>query len=277
MQSQSAVVAAVQMVSGADLDANLAQAGQLIARAASAGARLVVLPETFALFDSRGQAALAAEEAGARPRVRAWLAEQARSHGLWIVAGTLPLPADDGRVRAACLVLDSSGVEVARYDKTHLFDVDVADLQGSYRESATFQPGERLVVVDTPVGRVGLAVCYDLRFPELFRRLRAAGADLFAIPAAFTRHTGLAHWLPLLRARAIENQVMVIGANQGGQHSEHRATSGGSAIIDHWGEVMAEVALGPACIVAGFDIGAQTAARQRMPCHQHRRTDLIGP
>lgn len=265
------------MVSGKDLEANLSQAATLIERAAAAGARLAVLPETFALFDSRGQRPLAEREAGADARVRPWLAEQARRHGMWLVAGTVPLPAADGRSRAACLVLDEGGQEVARYDKIHLFDVDVADAQGSYRESAVYEPGSRAVVVDTPWGRLGLAVCYDLRFPELFRRLRAAGAEWFAVPAAFTRQTGLAHWLALLRARAIENQVLVIGANQGGWHSSRRATSGGSVIVDHWGRVLAEAGFDPACVVAEFDPRAQADARRRMPCDAHSRPDIQGP
>lgn len=259
------------MVSGRELSANLKQAQQLIEQAANAGVVMAVLPETFALFNASGQRDLAVAEAGPTPPVREFLRQQARRHRLWLVAGTLPLPTDDGRARAACLVYNDNGEEVARYDKIHLFDVDVADGHRRYRESETYQPGEKPVLVETPWGKLGLAVCYDLRFPELFRQLRAEGADLFAVPSAFTRHTGLAHWLPLMRARAIENQCLVIGANQGGWHTEKRATSGGSVIVDYWGRVLAEAGFGPQCVWADFDREAQLTGRQQMPCEQHRR------
>ncbi|HEY3700394.1 MAG TPA: carbon-nitrogen hydrolase family protein, partial [Spongiibacteraceae bacterium] len=239
------IVAALQMISGADIEANLVSAARLIAQAAAAGAQLLVLPEAFALFISNEQQQLGAREAGAQPRVRRFLAEQAARHKVWLVGGTIPvLDEDSARPRAACLLFDDNGNEVARYDKMHLFDVDVGDRQGSYRESNTYAHGDRIVTADTPFGRVGLSVCYDLRFAELFQLLRDGGAEIIVVPAAFTRKTGLAHWLPLLRARAIETQCYVIGANQGGEHSATRHTSGGSAIIDSWGEVLAEAGFG---------------------------------
>lgn len=267
-------IAALQMVSGADLETNLATAARLIERAAGDGARLAVLPETFALFLGSAQRELGAREADRKlARVRPFLAEQAARHHIWLVGGTLPLTeADDPRPRAACLVLDDSGSEVARYDKVHLFDVEVGDKQGRYCESDTFCPGApHAVVVSTPVGQLGLAVCYDLRFAELFTRLRMHGAELIAVPSAFTRQTGLAHWLPLLRARAIETQCWLIGANQGGQHTSKRATSGGSVIVDGWGTVRAEVGFGEAVLTADIDLPQLQRWRASMPVMSHRR------
>lgn len=270
----TARVAALQMVSGTDLPRNLAAAGSLIARAADSGAQLLVLPETFALFLASEQRTLGIEEAGDQPRVRSFLAAQAAKHGVWLVGGTLPIvDGRDPRPRAACLVYDNGGVEVARYDKLHLFDVEVGDRQGRYCESDTFCPGDTALarVVDTPFGRLGLAVCYDLRFAELFLHLRAQGAELLAIPSAFTRHTGLAHWLPLLRARAIETQCAVIGSNQGGRHSAKRLTSGGSAIVDSWGDVLAEAGFGETVVCADIDLDRMRSERAAMSVQQSRR------
>lgn len=265
-------VAAIQLVSTADIERNLAAAARWIERAAASGAKLVVLPEAFALFISNEQQQLGASEAGPGARVRPFLAEQAARHGVWLVGGTIPLlEPGSQRPRAACLLFDDSGREVARYDKMHLFDVDVRDSQGSYRESDVFSPGVCAVTVPTPFGVLGLSVCYDLRFPELFQWLREQGAELIAVPSAFTRRTGLAHWLTLLRARAIETQCYVIGANQGGEHNAKRATSGGSAIINGWGEVLAEAPFGETCIVAEVDRERLRAERRAMPVIQHRR------
>lgn len=270
-------VAAIQMVSGADLDANLAAAARLLERAAAAGAGLAVLPEAFSLYLSGEQRRLGASEAGSRPRVRAFLQEQAARHRLWLVGGTVPVlaPGED-RPHAACLVYDADGREAGRYDKAHLFDVEVGDRQGSYRESDTFRAGSgRVVTVPTPFGRLGLAVCYDLRFPELFQLLREQGAELIALPSAFTRRTGLAHWLPLLKARAIETQCYVIGANQGGEHSARRHTSGGSAIIDGWGTVLAEAPFGESVEVAEIDLDELHRLRAAMPVAAHRRFRVV--
>jgi nitrilase len=275
----TAMIAALQMVTGSSIEANLVQAERLIAEAAAQGAKLLVLPEAFALFISGEQKQLGASEAGPQPRVRTFLAEQAARHGVWIVGGTVPLldescAVDRGRPRAACLVFDDSGREVARYDKMHLFDVDVGDKQGRYCESDTFAPGNTVVTVTTPFGCVGLAVCYDLRFPELFLQLRLQGAEIIALPSAFTRATGLAHWLPLLRARAIETQCILIGANQGGQHSAKRHTSGGSTIIDSWGTVLAEAPFGECVITAAIDLKKMQRERSAMPVLQHRKFDI---
>lgn len=267
-------VAAIQMVSGVDLEANLLRAAALVERAALAGAQLVVLPETFALFLASEQRELGVREGGDTARVRPFLAALAARFGLWLVGGTLPVvDARDPRPRAACFVYDASGAEVARYDKMHLFDVEVGDRQGRYCESDTFCPGaiEGAQVVETPFGKLGLAVCYDLRFAELFQTLRDQGAEIFAVPSAFTLHTGQAHWLPLLRARAIETQSVVIGANQGGAHSAKRHTSGGSVVISSWGDVLAEAGFGEAVVVTDIDLAQLRRERAAMPVAQHRR------
>lgn len=275
-------VAAIQMVSGTDLETNLRSAARLVERAASDGAKLIVLPETFALFLAAEQRELGQREAGVKSgpdaRVRPFLAALAAQYGVWLVGGTLPIvDADDPRPRAACLVFDASGAEVARYDKLHLFNVDVGDKQGRYCESDTFCPGNvaRISVVDTPFGKLGLSVCYDLRFAELYQTLRDRGADIIAVPSAFTLRTGLAHWLPLLRARAIETQTFLIGANQGGAHSEKRHTSGGSAIISSWGEVLGEAGFGEAVVIADLDLAQMRREREAMPVASHRRFDVL--
>lgn len=271
------IVAAIQMVSGSDLDTNLLHVEKLIEQAVQAGARLLVLPEVFAMFNSSKQRELAEQEAGNSPRVLPWLARQSSQHKIWIVAGTIPLLVDgeDRRVAAASLVFDDNGQQVARYDKIHLFDVDVADGQGSYRESDSFIPGNQPLTLDTPFGRLGVAVCYDIRFPELFRAMLDEGMEILAVPAAFTLVTGEAHWLPLLKARAIENQIYVIGANQGGEHSPKRKTSGGSVILDGWGNVLTEAARGEAMICADIDLVSLKQIRKNMPVNQHRRFGVI--
>ena len=172
---------------------------------------------------------------------------------------------------AASLAYDSDGVCRAEYHKIHLFDADVGDAQQQYRESDSYAPGDQPCVFHSPFGRIGVAVCYDLRFPELFRQMMDPGMDVLLVPAAFTRRTGLAHWLPLLRARAIENQIAVVAANQGGIHSRRRQTSGGSCIIDSWGTVLSEMGFGEGVALADIDLAEQQALRQRMPVMQHRR------
>lgn len=269
------LVSVVQLCSGPELDANLAETERQLRQAAMAGARLAVLPENFAVFDATQYQ----QVANRLPGLLAWLGALARELDLWIVAGTLPVltrpdgaPVPDGRVRAACHVISAAGAVVARYDKIHLFDVEVGDTQGSYRESATFEPGDAVVCVDTPVGRIGLTICYDLRFPELYRALADAGAELITVPAAFTAVTGEAHWQVLLRARAIENQVMLVGAGQGGWHSAMRQTWGHSQIVDAWGRVQAErMDDGPGVILATLDRDEQVSQQKRMPVRNHRR------
>ena len=214
-----------------------------------------------------------AEAEGQGP-ILPWLKQTARDLNLWIVAGTLPLPPEGqptAKVNACSLLINADGELVARYDKLHLFDVDVSDNRGRYRESDDYAQGERVVVADTPVGKLGLSVCYDLRFPELYSELRAAGAELITAPSAFTAVTGAAHWDILIRARAIETQCYVLAAAQGGVHPGPRETFGHAAIIDPWGRVLAEQAQGEGVLLAERDSAEQAAIRARMPVVSHRR------
>lgn len=276
-------IAVIQMVSQDDVLANLAQARSLLERAAQGGARLAVLPENFAAMGRRDLSLLGRAEMRGEGPVLPWLKQTARDLGLWIVAGTLPLPPDqtpEGKPCACSLLIDDQGQRVARYDKLHLFDVDVSDNRGRYRESDDFAHGQHVVVADTPVGRLGLTVCYDLRFPELYGALRQAGAELISAPSAFTAVTGSAHWQVLVRARAIETQCYLLAAGQGGEHPGARQTHGHSLIADPWGQVLAEQEQGEAVLLATRDSAEQAAIRQRMPVQMHRRifpSDAVRP
>lgn len=266
--------AVIQMVSQSDITANLEQARRLLEQAAEGGARLAVLPENFAAMGRRDSAAIGRAEALGQGPILPWLRQAARDLKLWVVAGTLPLPPagqPDAKAHACSLLVDEHGETVARYDKLHLFDVDVADNRGRYRESDDYAHGSHVVVADTPVGRLGLSVCYDLRFPELYSALRAAGAELISAPAAFTAVTGAAHWQVLIRARAIETQCYVLAAAQGGIHPGPRETYGHAAIVDSWGRIVAEQASGEAVLLCERDSSEQASIRARMPVALHRR------
>ena len=267
-------VAAIQMNSGADVAANLALADELLAAAAADGCTLAVLPENFALMAERARhKANVAETPGDGP-IQAFLAEVSRRHRLWIIAGSMPLvsPASDtGRVYGACPVYDADGKQQVIYRKIHLFDVDLVDKQESYRESHSMYPGDELQTVDTPCGRVGLSICYDLRFPEMFRQLVDAGATLFTVPAAFTATTGAAHWHTLLRARAIENLAYVIAPGQYGEHPDGRATYGHSLIVDPWGRILAEADDKHCFIAADIDPELPAKLRSEFPALTNRR------
>ncbi|KPA93435.1 MULTISPECIES: carbon-nitrogen hydrolase family protein [Pseudomonas] len=264
----------IQMVSQDDVLANLTQARRLLEQAAEGGARLAVLPENFAAMGRRDVAAIGRAEALGEGPILPWLKQVARDLRLWIVAGTLPLPPvgqPDAKSNACSLLVDDQGETVARYDKLHLFDVDVADNRGRYRESDDYAHGSRVVVADTPVGRLGLSVCYDLRFPELYSELRLAGAELITAPSAFTAVTGAAHWDVLIRARAIETQCYLLAAAQGGVHPGPRETFGHAAIVDPWGRVLARQDQGEAVLLAERDSNEQASIRARMPVASHRR------
>jgi len=267
----------IQMASQADVQSNLKTARRLLEQAAVQGARLAVLPENFAAMGHADPLALGQAEAQGTGPILPWLGQAARDLGLWIVAGTLPLPPDgepDAKPRACSLLVDDQGQRVARYDKLHLFDADVADSRGRYRESDHYAPGQRLVVADTPLGRLGMTVCYDLRFAELYLALRAAGAELISVPSAFTLTTGAAHWQLLIRARAIETQCYMLAAAQGGEHPEGRITYGHSSIVDCWGRMLCEQPTGDAVLSASRDAAEQAAIRQRMPLLSHRRFSM---
>jgi len=263
-------IAAIQMTSGPDIEANLAAAERFLSDAARLGAVLAALPENFAFMGlDSGDKRAVAEPDGAG-RIQNFLADTARRLKIWIVGGTVPLRQEgDGRVSASCLVFDSQGQRVARYDKMHLFDVDVPGSTETHRESAHTVPGQEARVVATPIGNLGLAVCYDMRFPELFRLMSRQGADIFVVPAAFTVPTGRAHWETLLRARAIENQCGLIAPAQWGVHPSGRETYGDSMIIDHWGKILARMPGGTGCVVADIDPAARMDARTRFPALEH--------
>lgn len=266
--------AAIQMNSGSDVSANLDLADRLLGEAAEDGCVLAVLPENFALMPERGtDKAKHAEKPGTGP-IQDFLAGAARRHGVWVVAGSMPLESPEiaaERVYGACPVYDSDGEARALYRKIHLFDVDLVDKQESYRESRSMYPGDELVTVDTPCGRIGLTICYDLRFPEMFRRLVDDGATIFTVPAAFTATTGEAHWHVLLRARAIENLAYVIAPGQYGHHPDDRATFGHSVICDPWGRILAERPEGNGIVTADVDPALPARLRSEFPALSNRR------
>ncbi|MGI9272816.1 MAG: carbon-nitrogen hydrolase family protein [Woeseiaceae bacterium] len=265
-------VAAIQMNSGADVDANLALAERLLSAAAADGVSLAVLPENFALMPEKGRdKALHAESRGNGP-IQAFLAAASQRHKLWIVAGSMPLQSPEAeRVYGACPVYSADGTEQACYLKMHLFDVALPDSEESYQESWSMYPGDDLVCVDTPIGRIGLTICYDLRFPEMFRHLIDDGATVFTVPAAFTKVTGTAHWHTLLRARAIENLAYVIAPGQYGEHADNRSTFGHSMIIDPWGRIIAEQAEGNCHVAADIDPDLPLKLRAEFPALKNRR------
>ncbi len=265
-------VAAIQMASGPNVSANLQEAGRLVAQAAAGGARLVVLPENFALMGMSERDKVAQRELPGQGPMQEFLSRQAEEHGIWLVGGTVPLvSSDEHRVRAACLLFDDRGRQVARYDKIHLFDVHIVDSGENYTESETIQPAGDVVVVETPLGRLGLAVCYDLRFPEQFRRMLEQGMEIAALPAAFTAMTGKAHWQTLVRARAIENLCYVIASAQGGYHVSGRETHGDSMIVDPWGTVLDRLPRGSGVVRAEIDLAYLRSTRLHFPVLEHRR------
>ena len=269
-------IAAVQMVSTPRVADNLDAARRLVAEAAAAGAGLVVLPEYFCLLGQSDRDKLAVAEVAGDGPIQHMLAETARRHRLWLIGGTLPLKAAvatgadaDGRVMNANLVFSPAGEQVARYDKMHLFAYDNG--RERYDEARTLRAGRAPVAFDADGWRVGLSVCYDLRFPELYRALAKPPCDLLSVPSAFTYTTGLAHWEVLLRARAIENQCYVVAAAQGGTHENGRRTFGHSLVVDPWGTVVACASDGERVVTAEIDLGLLAKVRREMPCLDHAR------
>jgi deaminated glutathione amidase len=267
--------AAIQMASSPNVSFNLLEADKLISEAAQAGAKLVALPENFPLMGENASDKLNHRELEGEGPIQNFLAESAKKYSIWIVGGTIPLVATaENKVRASCLLYNDQGQRVARYDKIHLFDVDVPDTDEVYRESDTIEAGQKPVIVDTPFGKLGLAVCYDLRFPELFRILQAQGVQILVIPSAFTAQTGNAHWEVLLRARAIENLCYIIAPNQGGFHLNGRQTFGHSMIIDPWGVVLDCHRNGGGYALANIEIDKLERIRTKFPVLQHRRFSI---
>ncbi len=261
-------VAAVQMVSAPEVAPNLQAAARLVSEAAAEGARLVALPEYFCILGRHETDKVRARERDGSGPIQDALAEMARRNQVWLVGGTVPIAcADPARARSACLVYDDAGRRVARYDKMHLFTFSAGDER--YDEARTIEPGDAPVAVESPFGRLGLSVCYDLRFPELYRRFQSI--DLWFVPSAFTAVTGAAHWETLLRARAIENLCYVVAPAQGGLHANGRRTHGHSMIVGPWGEVLAERAEGEGVVVADIDAGRLAEVRQSLPALCNRR------
>lgn len=264
------VVAALQMTSSHDIDANLATTARLLKHAAEKKAALAVLPENFALMRKEPEDVLKIKETLGQGKIQDFLAEQARKYRMWLVGGTIPITTEDpNKIYATSLVFDDQGNSVAHYDKMHLFDVIIG--KEEHHESKLITHGKHPVLVDTPFGKIGLAVCYDIRFPELFRYYFANGAEIFVLPTAFTVPTGQAHWEALTRARAIENFSYLIAACQTGTHTNGRSTYGHSMIIDPWGKILASLPEGEGIITAELDLHYLHEVREKMPVFKHRR------
>jgi nitrilase len=266
-QANAFKVAAIQMASGPNVLGNLSEARRLIAKAVEQGARLVVLPEFFAIMGLTDKDKVKVREEEGQGQIQAFLSEISRQYKIWLVGGSIPLVASTPeKVRSTCLVFDENGRQVARYDKIHLFNLELGNEK--YHEAKTIEPGNRVVVVDSPFGRIGLAVCYDLRFPELFRAMK--NVDIIVLPSAFTETTGKMHWEVLVRARAIENLAYVIAAAQGGYHVNGRETHGNSMIVDPWGRVLDRLPRGSGVVVADVNPTYQASLRASLPALSHR-------
>jgi len=274
-------VAAIQMASGPNVAANLSEAERLIEQGVRSGAKLVALPEYFAIMGMKDTDKVAVCEAEGKGPIQGFLSRMAKRHGIWLVGGSVPLEASTpDKVRNSCLVYDDKGKQVARYDKIHLFGLDLGTEH--YREEKTIEPGTRIVVLDSPFGRIGLSICYDLRFPELYRAMK--DVDMIMVPSAFTATTGKAHFETLVRARAIENLAYVIAPAQGGYHLSGRETHGDTMIVDPWGVVLDRLPRGSGVVVANINPAYQAGLRKSLPALKHRmigcdklRVDLVEP
>ncbi len=266
-----AKIAAVQMASGPQVHANLMEAARLIKEASEQGADLVVLPETFAIMGTSDKDSLAVAEDEGSGSIQTFMSQCAKSNKVWVVAGTIPVTSSNPKkAYAASIMYNDKGKQVARYDKIHLFDVEISESKETYTESDTIAVGNQLTVVETPFGKIGMAICYDLRFPGHFRKMMAQGAEIFVLPSAFTDTTGKAHWEVLVRARAIENLCYVVAPAQGGYHVSGRTTYGHSMVVDYWGNIRAELGKGAGVIMIDTDHNAQQATRKAFPVLEHR-------
>ncbi|MGZ8251430.1 MAG: carbon-nitrogen hydrolase family protein [Methylophilaceae bacterium] len=260
-------IAGIQMASGPYVSANLSEAERLIEIAVAQGAKLVALPEYFAIMGLKEKDKVAAREKEGTGPIQKFLSRIAKKHQIWIIGGSVPLESSvPDKVRNACLVYDDKGRQVARYDKIHLFGLDLGNEH--YREENTIEPGDQVVVVSTPFGKIGLSICYDLRFPELYRAL--GEVDLIVVPSAFTETTGKAHWESLIRARAIENLSYVLAPAQGGYHLSGRETHGNSMIVDPWGVILDRLPRGSGVVVSTMNTGYQASLRNSLPALKHR-------
>jgi predicted amidohydrolase len=273
--NDAVIAACVQMTSGPDLKANLQAAERAIAESAAYGAHLVLLPENFAFFGLSERDKLAVmEREGAGP-IQEFLAATAKRFKVWLIGGSVPLRSQvQDKAYAACLIYAPDGARKGCYHKIHLFDVDLPGTSESYRESDTIASGSQPLLLDTPLGKLGVAICYDIRFPELMRHLSFQGMEILLVPAAFTARTGAAHWEVLLRARAIENQCYVLAADQTGLNARGRQTYGHSMIIDPWGRVLAKLGEEPGVCVARLEKRVLQEVRQAFPALSHRKLFL---
>jgi predicted amidohydrolase len=268
-------VAAIQMTSSHIVADNLAAAGELLREAKDLGCDIACLPENFSFIGLRDADKLQVAEPDGAGVVQSFLSDTARELKMWILGGTIVLRGDsDRRVANSSLLIDADGERVARYDKIHLFDVTIPGREEQYRESTHVSPGRETVIADTPVGKLGLSVCYDMRFPELYRELVSQGAEWLAMPAAFTVPTGRAHWETLLRARAIENLCYVVAPAQTGTHTSGRETYGDSLIVDYWGQVLSRLARGSGVISAEIDLAKEAETRARFPALDNRQLGI---
>ncbi|NOT64592.1 MAG: carbon-nitrogen hydrolase family protein [Methylotenera sp.] len=260
-------IAAIQMASGPNVSANLNEAKRLIELATSQGAKLVVLPEYFAIMGLKDTDKVAVREEEGSGQIQDFLSSIAKKYKIWLIGGTVPLVSSQAnKVRNSCLVYDDTGKQVARYDKIHLFGLDLGNEH--YHEETTIEAGNAVKVVETPFGKIGLSVCYDLRFPELYRAM--GEVDIIVVPAAFTDTTGKAHWETLIRARAIENLSYVIAPAQGGYHVSGRETHGNSMIVDPWGTILDRLPRGSGVVIANFNPKYQVSLRTSLPALKHR-------
>jgi nitrilase len=265
-------VAAIQMASGPYVAANLSEAERLIEIAANQGARLVVLPEYFAIMGLKETDKVAVREEEGKGPIQSFLAKMAKKHKIWLVGGSIPLVSNfPNKVRNSCLVFDDKGQLAARYDKIHLFGLDLGNEH--YHEEKTIESGDAIKVVDTPFGRIGLSICYDLRFPELYRAMK--DVNIIVVPAAFTDTTGRAHWETLIRARAIENLSYVIASAQGGYHLSGRETHGNSMIVDPWGVILDRLPRGSGVVISTINPQYQASLRNSLPALKHRTISAI--
>lgn len=261
-------VALIQMTSSADVDRNMQHVEQFLKQAKDQHAELAVLPENFAFMGMKETDKLEIAEQYGHGAIQRKISQLAKQLKLWIIAGTIPMKTSGAKVRSSSIVFDEQGTQVARYDKIHLFDVRVSDHE-SHQESLTVERGTNLVVIDSPIGKIGMTVCYDLRFPELYQQLMAQGAQIFAVPSAFTAVTGLAHWEILLRSRAIENLCYVLAPNQCGHHANGRSTYGHSMVVEPWGKVVAQKETDTGVVTADVDLQRLHQLRQHFPCVEH--------
>lgn len=270
--ANSVKVAGIQMASSPQVNSNLIEAERLIALAVTQGAKIVVLPEYFCIMGIKETDKVAVRESAGDGPIQKFLAKMARKHKVWLIGGTIPLVSNfPNKVRNSCLVFNDKGEQVARYDKIHLFGLDLGTEH--YHEENTIESGDSVVVVDTPYGKIGLSVCYDLRFPELYRAM--GEVDMIVIPSAFTETTGKAHWESLIRARAIENLCYVIAPAQGGYHVSGRETHGNSMIVDPWGVILDRLPRGSGVVIANVNRDYQTSLRQSLPALKHKTIKAI--